>query len=307
MDLKQLEYILKIAEENNITHAAEKLFITQSALNQQLLKLEKELGTPLFYRSRTDWRPTPAGEIYLEAAKKILLIKQDAYSRIYDLTQAQKGSISVGFTPGRGIAMFSHVYPEFHSAYPQIHVTPNELGVHNQQSKILSGNLDLGFMTLLKKQRKSNLEYITLANEELILAIPASKAASYPCPQHSNEVFPEFDLTLLREEPFVRTHKTSTIRELTDQIFSEAGFSPNVLFETANNHTIISMIQAGICCGIVPMYYVDRSNSSIAYYTLPSHPTWDIAAAYRKDHYITKAAREFISLAARYFISHLSI
>ena len=44
MDLKQIEYILKIAEEKNITHAAEKLFITQSALNQQLLKLEKELG-----------------------------------------------------------------------------------------------------------------------------------------------------------------------------------------------------------------------------------------------------------------------
>jgi DNA-binding transcriptional LysR family regulator len=51
MDLKQLEYIIKIAEENNITRAAEKLFITQSALNQQLLKLEKELGTQLFYRS----------------------------------------------------------------------------------------------------------------------------------------------------------------------------------------------------------------------------------------------------------------
>ena len=64
MDTKQIEYILKIAEENNITKAAEKLFITQSALNQQLLKLEKELGTPLFHRSRTNWRLTEAGEIY---------------------------------------------------------------------------------------------------------------------------------------------------------------------------------------------------------------------------------------------------
>lgn len=90
MDLKQIEYILKIAEEQNITHAAEKLFITQSALNQQLLKLEKELGTPLFYRSRTDWHPTPAGEIYLNAAKDILLIKKNAYNQIYDLCEAQK-------------------------------------------------------------------------------------------------------------------------------------------------------------------------------------------------------------------------
>ena len=54
MDLKQLEYIIKIAEENNITRAAEKLFITQSALNQQLLRLEKEPGK--FCRSSI--RPT---------------------------------------------------------------------------------------------------------------------------------------------------------------------------------------------------------------------------------------------------------
>ena len=68
MDLRQIEYILKIAEENNITRAAQKLFISQSALNQQLLKLEKELGVQLFHRSRTNWRPTKAGEIYLEGA-----------------------------------------------------------------------------------------------------------------------------------------------------------------------------------------------------------------------------------------------
>ena len=48
MNLKQLEYMTAIADERNITKAADRLFLTQSALNQQLLKLEKELGTPLF-------------------------------------------------------------------------------------------------------------------------------------------------------------------------------------------------------------------------------------------------------------------
>ena len=74
MDLKQVEYIIKIAEENNITHAAEKLFITQSALNQQLLKLERELGTPLFHRSRTNWRLTAAGEVYVRNGKELMRI-----------------------------------------------------------------------------------------------------------------------------------------------------------------------------------------------------------------------------------------
>ena len=52
MNLRQIENILTIAEEKNITKAAEKLYISQPALNQQLLNLEKELGTPLFQRKR---------------------------------------------------------------------------------------------------------------------------------------------------------------------------------------------------------------------------------------------------------------
>ena len=70
MNLKEIEYIIKISEEKNITRAAEKLYITPSALNQQLLNLEKELETPLFFRSRTGFTPTEAGKIYLKALKK---------------------------------------------------------------------------------------------------------------------------------------------------------------------------------------------------------------------------------------------
>ena len=109
MDTKQIEYILKIAEENNITKAAEKLFITQSALNQQLLKLEKELGTPLFHRSRTNWRLTEAGEIYVEGAKAALQIKNTTYNKIYDVVSARKGHLILGLTPGRGLRMFTAI------------------------------------------------------------------------------------------------------------------------------------------------------------------------------------------------------
>lgn len=317
MDLKQVEYILKIAEENNITHAAEKLFITQSALNQQLLKLEKELGTPLFYRSRTNWRPTPAGEVYIENARKMLLIKENTYNRIYDIAKEEKGKLSIAFTPGRGISMFSHVYPEFHALYPRIQIHPGELSVHEQQTLLLSGQLDIGFMTLLDCQKKAGLIYTSLVSEELVLAIPKKLAFLLHSDIYEDTIrdsapqnigfadtpgsFPTLDIRLLREEPFVLLHKSSTMRSLTDSIFRQAGFSPDILFETANNHTILSMIRAGICCGIIPMYYVNREDTEIAYFSLISHPTWEITAAYRKGYYMTKAAKEFVSLAASYY------
>ena len=127
MDLKQIEYIVKIDDEHSITRAAEKLFVTQSALNQQLLRLEKELGAPLFHRSKVDMRPTEIGQVYLDNAREILRIKQRTYNLINDMTDAKKGRLSIGFTPGRGSEMFTHVYPSFHQAYPNVIVEPHEL------------------------------------------------------------------------------------------------------------------------------------------------------------------------------------
>ncbi|MBM7653481.1 LysR family transcriptional regulator [Neobacillus cucumis] len=114
MELKQLEYMIKIAEEKNITKAAEKLFITQSALNQQLLRLEKELGTQLFFRSRSNWHLTRAGEIYIENAKKMVRIKKDTYNQINDLIEIKKGLLRIGLTPERGPEMFAAIYPIFY-------------------------------------------------------------------------------------------------------------------------------------------------------------------------------------------------
>ena len=78
MDIKQMTYILTIAEEGGITKAAGKLFITQSALDQQLLKLENELGTQLFYRARNNFSLTAAGKVYEECAKKMVSLKHEA-------------------------------------------------------------------------------------------------------------------------------------------------------------------------------------------------------------------------------------
>ena len=77
MDLHLLENIVCIADERSITRAAEKRFVTQSALYQQLQKLEDELGVPLFIRTRSNWQPTEAGNAYLAAARQMLLLKKD--------------------------------------------------------------------------------------------------------------------------------------------------------------------------------------------------------------------------------------
>ena len=129
MDTRQIEYILQIAEENNITKAAEKLFITQSALNQQLLKLERELGTPLFQRTKNKWCLTDAGRIYVEGARKMMQIKKDTYNQLYDVSRLRKGLLNIGLCPGRGLDMFTAIYPELHRSMPNLTIRPLEMRV----------------------------------------------------------------------------------------------------------------------------------------------------------------------------------
>ena len=127
MDLKQIEYILKIAEENNVTKAAEKLFISQSALNQQLLKLEKELGAPLFFRTRNNWTLTEIGELYVQNAKEIMAIKKNTYNQIADMLDNKKRQFTLGLIPGRTVEMFATVYSRFLKRYPNISISTVEI------------------------------------------------------------------------------------------------------------------------------------------------------------------------------------
>ena len=153
MELKQIENILAIAGEGSISRAAERLFLTQSALNQQLLKLEKELGMPLFERRKHSMVPTEAGQIYLEVARDILQIKENTYKRLNDLHQEGHGTISIAYTPERGADMFSEVFPVFHMLYPEIRFHTKELRNKRMEQALINKEVDLACTTFTEGQQ----------------------------------------------------------------------------------------------------------------------------------------------------------
>jgi DNA-binding transcriptional LysR family regulator len=299
MDLKQVEYILKIAEENNISHAAEKLYITQSALNQQLLKLEKDLGTPLFHRARGNWSLTEAGKIYVENARELLQIKKNTYDQIHDISNKQNGRLSIGYTPARGIEMFSAVYPDFHAAFPEITVEPVEGRVHELQSMIANDSLDIAFVTL-NRSDYTNDSYIKLFDEEIFIALPKEHPLS-ACASPDGEPYAQIDIKQLSDEPFVLMDKYSTMRSVIDMIFTENMFHPRVLFEIRDNTTILTLVRSNICCSLMPEYYDKSHPEGIAWFALPSHPSWEVCVCHKKSRYLSKAAKYFIELVKEHW------
>lgn len=157
----------------------------------------------------------------------------------------------------------------------------------------------MGFMTLCQGQRTLD-NYITLFEEEIVLAIPdghpLSRRRSAP-----GEPLAVMELAELKYEPFVLMYKESTIRRMVDDIFRRSGFVPNVLFETSSNATILSMIRARLCCGVVPWHYVKDRPEGVTCFALPSRPVWDVAASYGKYAYLSSPARTFIRLAKEFW------
>lgn len=304
MDFRECEYMVEIAKENNITKAAKNLFISQSALNQQLLKLEKELGTQLFVRSRTDWHPTEAGEAYLQGARKALLIKQDTYKRIYSITHSGKSELKIGLTTNRGIRMFTQIYPALHEKYDELRISPQEMSVTNLQQELKAGNIDLGFVTLREDQRTSD-DYLTIGSEEMCVLVPRKHPL---CDRYSfsGPELPVINLRDLQYEPFVVLSHASTTHQITDDIFRNAGFEPTILMETNSTASLPTLVEADLCCAIVPRYYADENNPRIGCFVLPNHPTWDLCITYRKGAYLTDAAKDFIAMVKDYWAEHLA-
>ena len=91
------------------------------------------------------------------------------------------------------------------------------------------------------------------------------------------------------------------MRSLANDIFRRAGFSPNILFETRNNNTIIYMVQTNLCCGLVPSYYAKGAPEGIAFFRLPFHPYWQVTASYKRNAYLSKAAKFFIQMVKEHW------
>lgn len=309
MDTRLEEYILKIAETGNVTHAAAQLFITQSALTQQLLKLEQELGIILFERTRNEMKLTDAGRIYCNYARRLIDTKREAYNILNDMSGNIAGTLRVGLTRERGIDMFIQVFPKFYELYPLTRIIPFELSASDQHNLLLKGDLDLGFVPLAKKDRLAVIEYVPFFSESLLLAMPKGRPFAKARENSPNQPFASMELSdfiQLKEEPFVLISKASSLRTVIDPIFKSADFEPRLLFETTSNRTLRNMAAHNLACSILPHNYaLDRRH--VAYFYLPGNPHWDMNVMYRKGQYLTNAARTFITLAQDYFYEHLAL
>lgn len=263
MDTKYLAYILAIARKKNMTKAAEELFVSQSTLSQYLSKLESELGTPLFFRSKGSLSLTPAGQLYVAAAEEVLHIKDHLYRNIQSIDN--RGHITIGITSQFALTMLTEIIPPFKSSFPDVTLEISETNVPSLTKMILEENIDCGIMALNGILPFSANQVDILRREEVYWAIPKSHPYYSKNP---NRPITISDLTEhFSEDNILLSKKGSTLRVLTDQIIESAQIMLSTVCETNSIIASRSMVAMGIGVALIgESCAINREH--IAYYSM---------------------------------------
>jgi DNA-binding transcriptional LysR family regulator len=292
MDFKQAQYILKVADLQSITKAANELYISQPSLSHYIAKVEEEFGTQLFNRMTNPITLTFAGEKYVEAARQIISIEHNLKEQVLDISHNKIGKIKVGIPLARASFMLPHILPLFHKSYPGIHFDLVETNSNLLEDSVLRGKIDFAICPL--PLVNENLSHEILYQEELLLIAGKDQISQSDCACKN-----VIDFNKVKNYPFILLKKGHGIRKAVDTIFLQYGIKPHVLLETDSNETAYRLASTGLALAIVPEITLETAkyiNEPDSFSLSQNGMRWDIAAVYRPSNGLNYIQREFIHL-----------
>lgn len=169
MSEMDLEYIRAILKYGSMTAASKKIYISQSALSQYIIRIEKKLGVEIFNRDFKPIKLTEAGEIYKKSLEDIEKLKEGTLLKIEEINKLKIGEISVGSTDYQTYFFLSKILKDFHKDYPGIKIKLIEAKTDQLNIFALKGICD--FSITYETYRFDDLESINLYREDVFLAM----------------------------------------------------------------------------------------------------------------------------------------
>lgn len=286
MNTKQCYYLTTIAKFGNLTHAANALRVSASALSKFLTECERNFGISLFLRYGRRLYPTAVGRYVVECAQKILDEQNRMLLTMKDVTGGNRNRIRLATAPNRGAIIFSKIYNQFSRRYPGISLHLTEIYAKDQPGSIARGRIDLALGAGADSDETAS---IPIAYEELLVSLPVS----HPLAERE-----KICLADLKETPFVLQGPQHSIRILAEQLFKEAGFQPVVAFESTDVLLADSMMHQAVGVGLVSKAHVFPCEE-LVYRPLDPPVYQTLHLRYPLGHTLTEPERYLAGLLAR--------
>lgn len=258
MELRHLRYFLAVAEEGNVTRAAERLHISQPPLSQQIKDLERTLGVTLLHRSPQGVTLTAAGEAFQREARHILQAAQQARDVAMRAAQGQTGTLRVGFTSSAAFnPVVAGTLREFRRRSPDVQVLLEEANTTRLTEGLLQRHLDAAFLRPASSV-PPELQVQRFKDEHMKVVLPAS---------HPLARLPRIELKRLAQDPFVLFPRQVGL-SLHDAIIGAcqaAGFEPRIDQETPQLSSVINLVAAELGVSIVPASLAQIQLKGVSY------------------------------------------
>jgi LysR family transcriptional regulator, transcription activator of glutamate synthase operon len=293
MDLRQLRYLVALAEERHFTRAAAREHIAQPALSQQIRKLEDEVGLPLVERTTRHVTVTHAGHLLVARARRILAEVEAAQVELLGLKGLESGHVTVGTMHTMGPIDVSLALAIFHGRHPAVELTVREQSSEELAEMLRDDELDLAFLSVTERVESHELGLHQLVAEELVALVP---------PGHKHARRRKLRMAELEGEEFISFREGARLRELLLAAGRHAGFRPQIKLESNEAGRIRQLVARGMGVAILPRSDAVAPGAEVAVLAL-SDPSLsrDITLAWRQGRRHPPAVTEFLALARTTF------
>ncbi|MFD7994872.1 LysR family transcriptional regulator [Streptomyces mexicanus] len=242
MELRQLAYVVAVAETGSFTRAAHRCFVVQSALSHQIARLEEELGTRLFERNSRRVRITAAGEAFLGPAREALAAAERARGEVAAHGGEVRGTLHIGTIAPLSAVDLPDLLAVYRERHPAVRVTLRTRLVRDLVQQVRDHTCDLAFVDTDPREVPRHLTVWRLAEEELVAIVP---------PGHRLAGAAQIDVVRLAEEDMVDMPPGSGIRRHNDAAFAAAGVARTVAFEADAVPLLEHLVARGLGTALV--------------------------------------------------------
>jgi DNA-binding transcriptional LysR family regulator len=242
MELRQLEYLVAVAEEASFTKAARRVHVAQPGVSAQIRRLERELGHELLDRSGRTVRVTEVGRSVLPHARAALAAVAAARTAVDDLAGLVRGHVAVGMVTACASLDLTDLLAGFNRLHPGVEISLSEGNSDQLVQGLRESTLDLAWVGLAGS-RPTGIETQVLIDEGHVAAVPfddalAAKAA--------------IRLSALRERALISMPAGTGLRTCLDDACAAAGFEPRVALEASAPNIIAELAARGLGVAILP-------------------------------------------------------
>lgn len=287
MELRQLRYLVALAEERHFTRAAARANVAQPALSRQIRSLETELGVPLVDRTSRRVSLTGAGERLVERARRILDEVEAARADAQDLRQLLRGRVSFGVSATPGPVDVAALVAAFHRIHPGVELDVRDALSLELARRLRTDALDLALLTGVREDERRGLELLLVAKERLVLCV----GTGHPLAARKRVAVGD-----LRDERFAVFHAGATIRTLVERAAGEAGFEPQVAFEFSDTARMRALVAEGLAVAILPSSQAGSADGATVTIALAGRSlVHQVFLGRRRDRELSPAARAFMA------------